>query len=257
MKPSVSIAKIGGHLINQDEELKSFLKSFAELEGLKILVHGGGRSASEISSKLGVKVNMLEGRRVTTESALEVATMVYAGSINKKIVSLLQAFQCDALGVCGADLNLLVSKKRPIDPIDYGFVGDVEIEGVNTQRLEQLLNIGAVLVFSAITHDGLGQLLNTNADTIASILASAMVPHFDVSLYYCFEQEGVLDGAGNVIKSMTKNQFHAGKDAGSIRDGMIPKLSNGFGAIASGVKEVWVKKASDLGRVNGTKLLSN
>lgn len=187
---TLKIIKIGGNIINNPVELEAFIKAFSKLKGLKILVHGGGKEATALANKMGVEVKMIDGRRITDAKTIDITTMVYAGKINKTIVAQLQANQCNAIGLSGADGNFILAKKRPVKNIDYGFVGDVI--KVNTAVLKVLLNNHITPVFCALTHDANGQLLNTNADTIAAELAVAFAKDYQVELYYCFEKQGLL-----------------------------------------------------------------
>ena len=255
MNTSVKVIKIGGGVIEDPKALQAFCKSFSALEGPKILVHGGGKSASVLAEKLGVPTKMVEGRRITPKDSLEVITMSYAGTANKTIVAALQAYNCNALGLSGADANSVLATKRPVHNIDYGFVGD--IEKVNAPFIKTLLNMGICPVFCALTHDGNGQLLNTNADTIASSIAVAMAKDYHCSLWYCFEKEGVLSDLENniVIPSLSEAHMHKEIAAGVIQAGMIPKLQNGFNALKGGVKEVLIGNESLLkGNRNATRL---
>lgn len=243
------VIKIGGHVIDDEEQLQVFLEKFAALQGKKILVHGGGKIATRLASDLGVEVKMLEGRRVTDHKMLDVVTMVYAGLTNKKIVALLQKYDCDALGLSGADGNIIKAVKRPVKKVDYGYVGDILFDSVNTLNLKKFLEAGFTPVFSAITHNGQGQLLNTNADTIASALAVSLSKIYETRLIYCFEKNGVLNDVDNdnsVIKNLNREGFDRLKDAGVIYEGMIPKLENAFEAIGKGVKNVYIGNALNL-----------
>lgn len=236
---TLKIVKIGGNIINDAVALEQFLEDFALLKGPKILVHGGGHSASAMSEKLGIKVKKIDGRRLTDSASLEVITMVYAGKINKLIVSQLQAKSCKALGLSGADGNAIRSIKRPVEPIDFGYVGDV-VE-VNTNFINLLIREKLVPIFCAITHDNNGQLLNTNADTIASELAMALANDYQIELFYCFEKKGVLNDVLNensVIKKLDFSLYKDLKESGQIADGMIPKLDNSFHALNRNVKKV-------------------
>lgn len=246
---TLNIIKIGGNVIDDDIQLEAFLEKFAAIPGKKILVHGGGRIATRIAAKLGVEVKMVDGRRITDESTLDVVTMVYAGLTNKKIVASLQKYDCDAIGLSGADGNVIKAVKRPVREIDYGFAGDILADSVNSLSIKKFLDAGFTPVFSAITHNGNGQLLNTNADTIASALAVAMADHYETSLIYCFEKNGVLldvNDDNSVIEDITALDYIRYKDAGVIRDGMIPKLENAFDAINKGVQSVYVGNATNL-----------
>lgn len=243
------VIKIGGHVIDDEEQLQVFLEKFAALQGKKILVHGGGKIATRLATDLGVEVKMLEGRRVTDHKMLDVVTMVYAGLTNKKIVALLQKYDCDALGLSGADGNIIKAVKRPVKKVDYGYVGDILFDSVNTLNLKKFLEAGFTPVFSAITHNGQGQLLNTNADTIASALAVSLSKNYETRLIYCFEKNGVLsdiDNDNSIIKNLNREDFDRLKDSGVIYEGMIPKLENAFEAIGKGVKNVYIGNALNL-----------
>ena len=247
----LKIIKIGGNIIDDSQALKLFLSQFAQLEGLKILVHGGGKLATQMAQKMNVPVQMNEGRRITDASTLDIITMVYAGKINKNIVAQLQANNCNAIGFSGADGNSIVSVKRPVETIDYGFVGDVK--QVNTNTLKVLLNNHITPVFCAITHDKNGQLLNTNADTIASELAIGFAQHFKTELYYCFEKSGVLQDVTNdnsVVENINTKTYKTLIDDGIIADGMLPKLNNCFHAINNNVDKVCIGKTNMLFAAN-------
>lgn len=237
MKNKLTIVKIGGKVINEEDQLDAFLKKFVSLKGLKLLVHGGGNIASKLQEKLGVPVNMIEGRRVTDKDAIEIVTMVFAG-LNKKITAKLQSLDLQSVGLSGADFGHIVSKKRISTPIDYGYVGD--IQNIDTSCVKLLFDAGVTPVVCALTHDGNGQLLNTNADTIASELGQALSEIYEVDLVYCFEQPGVLSDFENkiVIPKMNKESYQKYKSEGVISDGMIPKLDNAFAAIDQGVSAV-------------------
>jgi acetylglutamate kinase len=251
-KKNLIIVKIGGQVIDDKDSLKDFLKQFAEIKEDKILVHGGGRLATELSNKLNIPVKMQEGRRITDRETLDIATMVYAGLINKNIVAGLQSLNCNAIGLCGADGNCIKAEKRAVKEIDYGFAGDLGQESVNTIFLSELLNHCLVPVFNAITHDGGGNLLNTNADTIASTLAVSLSSIYEVKLVYCFEKNGVLrhanDDSSLISTINTKEYFHF-KEQGIINGGMIPKLDNAFGALNNGVRTVHIGKAEQLSKL--------
>ncbi len=248
---TLKIIKIGGNIIDDSQVLTSFLNQFAQLKGAKVLVHGGGKLATQMAQKMNVPVQMNEGRRITDASTLDIITMVYAGKINKNIVARLQANNCNAIGFSGADGNSIVSEKRPVETIDYGFVGDVK--QVNTNTLEVLLNNNITPVFCAITHDKNGQLLNTNADTIASELAIGFAPHFKTELYYCFEKSGVLQDVTNdnsVVENINTKTYKTLIDDGIIADGMLPKLNNCFHAINNNVDKVCIGKTNMLFAAN-------
>ncbi len=237
----LSILKIGGKLLDDDAQLGSALSAFAKITGPKILVHGGGKKGSEISRRLGIEPQMVEGRRITDAATLEVVTMVYAGLLNKTVVAKLQALGCNAIGLSGADGNAILSKKRGAGAMDYGFVGDVET--VNNQLIISFLENDLTPVFSPITHDGSGQLLNTNADTIARMLAVSLAQNFDVTLKFCFEKNGILlnpSDDASVLPSLDFETYEKHKTAGVISEGMLPKLDNAFAAKNGGVAEVWV-----------------
>lgn len=251
MKEKLTIVKIGGKVIDQEELLDSFLSDFSQVEGKKILIHGGGKIASEKGQALGIEPNLVEGRRITDKDTLEVVIMVYGGLVNKNIVAKLQSNGVNALGMSGADANLLKAVKRPIKTIDYGFVGDVKKEDVNIGVASKLLDLDLFPVVCALTHDGKGNLLNTNADTMASIMASALSDSFAVNLVYCFEQPGVLEDFEKqlVIEDLTNESYRDYKSKGVIVDGMIPKLDNAFYAIQNGVKSVRIGAFSDLAQL--------
>lgn len=252
----LSLIKVGGKVVENPETLAKLLNDFKQIAGYKILVHGGGKLATELSQKMGIETKMVEGRRITDRETLEVVTMVYAGLVNKNIVAQLQALHINAMGLCGADFNLIRSIKRPVKDIDYGFVGDVqEVQG---DVLADLINQNIVPVVAPITHDRQGQLLNTNADTVANELAKAMAPHFDVHLYYCFEKPGVLmnpDDDNSIIREIKRKEFEQYKEEGIIQGGMIPKLDNAFNALACGVKEVIITQADRLLSGGGTHII--
>ncbi len=266
---SLHVIKIGGNIIDDPEQLESFLNDFSKLDGHKILVHGGGKIATKLSADLGIESELIEGRRVTDAESLKVVAMVYAGLINKNIVAGLQKHNCNAIGLAGADGNIIRAKKRPLKTIadgrqiDYGFVGDLDDNSVDAQAIYKLVQAGFTPVFSAITHDGNGQLLNTNADTIASVIAVAMSGLYTTSLVYCFEKSGVLRDVGDegsVIKTIDPDEYKQLKKEGVIHSGMIPKLDNAFEAISKGLGEVCIGKADALPQLKektfGTRLKS-
>ncbi|MEK6508164.1 MULTISPECIES: acetylglutamate kinase [Myroides] len=246
---SLTVIKIGGNIVDDESALNAFLDIYARIEGPKVLVHGGGKLATRMAAQLGIETQMVNGRRITDEAMLPIAVMVYAGLINKQITAQLQARGCDAMGISGADAKLIQSHKRPTEPIDYGYVGDFEASDVNVVRLQQLLEIGINPVFSAITADKEGQLLNTNADTIASNIAVALATKYKVALVYCFEHKGVLqdiNDENSVITTINQENFTQLKQQGVIADGMLPKIENALAAVNQGVDKVCIKKAEDL-----------
>jgi acetylglutamate kinase len=252
----LTLIKVGGKIVEEPETLKALLHDFSRIEGYKVLVHGGGRSATQIASRLGIESQMVNGRRVTDAETLKVVTMVYAGLVNKNIVAGLQALNVNALGLTGADLNYMRSEKRPVGEVDYGFVGDVK--EVQSEILADLIKRGVVPVLAPLTHDKQGHLLNTNADTIAGEAAKALSKHFDVTLVFCFEKAGVLMDAGkddSVIPEITRNTFVDYVAQEIIQGGMIPKLENAYEAIDAGVKEVIITKADHLLTGGGTKVI--
>jgi acetylglutamate kinase len=285
----IRVVKIGGNVVDNPELLKKFVEDFAQMPGMKLLVHGGGVMASQMQKSMGMVPQMIEGRRVTDEETLRVVTMVYAGWCNKNITALLQAQGCNAIGLTGADGNAIKARKRPPvhveslnQEVDYGFVGDVSAESVNAKFIYSLLEKGIVPVFNAINHDGEGNLLNTNADTIASSVATAMANYqyrtrrdvccrceecthcsddgrltHIVELLYCFEKDGVLydkDDDSSVIPEIDREKFAQLKGEGRVADGMIPKLTNSFKAIDNGVERVVIKHARNLLNPLGTIL---
>lgn len=261
MKP-LTIIKIGGNVIDNSEKLHQFLLDFTALPGDKILVHGGGKIATELGQSLGIEAKMVDGRRITDIETLRIVTMVYAGLINKNMVAQLQAKGLNAIGLTGADGNVIKAVKRPVKEIDYGFVGDLDEHSVSVTTLANLLEANLTPVMCAITHDGETQLLNTNADTIASSVAVAMSALYETRLVYCFEKKGVLRDVNDdatVVREIRAGEFEALKADGTVAGGMIPKLHNAFEAISKGVSAVYIGKAdelSELGRAAfGTKML--
>lgn len=248
------VIKIGGNIIDDETKLSSFLKSFALVEGKKILIHGGGKLATKIAEAMGVQQQMIDGRRITDAETLKIVTMVYAGYINKNIVAQLQSFGCDAIGMSGADSNVMKAHKR-VATVDYGFVGD--IDEVNAELLHTILHMNDAVVLAPITHDGNGQLLNTNADTIAQETAKAMSKLYDVDLIYSFEKAGVLldvNDDSSVVALINPEAYEQLKAQGKIFAGMLPKLDNAFAAVYSGVKKVIIGKAEELQQlIYGTK----
>lgn len=239
----LTILKIGGNILDNPSYLENLLDSFSLLPGKKILVHGGGKIANVLMEQLGIKPNMVDGRRITDEKTLEIVTMVYAGLINKNLVAQLQKRGCEAIGLTGADANIIPAVKRPVKEIDYGFVGDVYPTDINSNTIISFLGMGLVPVCAPITHNGDGDLLNTNADTIASSVATALAPYYQVNLIYCFEKNGVLmdpQDENSVISKIDPKIFEEYKESGVISAGMIPKLENAFKALNAGVKQVTI-----------------
>lgn len=242
------VTKIGGNVLDDDVALQKFLKDFASIQSPKILIHGGGAMATKIGDQLGIQSKYIDGRRITDRQTLDLVTMVYGGLINKHVVALLQLLGCNALGVTGADGNMIKAVKRPIKEIDYGFVGDITPDSVNSTLLYFLLKQNVVPVFAPLTHSE-GTILNTNADTIASVLAISLSKHFDVRLIFCFEKKGVLrdvNDENSVIRQLTEGSYNQLLGEGVFTDGILPKLENSFSALHAGVKEVLVGEASDL-----------
>jgi len=252
----LTIIKVGGKVVEDSQSLNLLLDQYQKISGYKILVHGGGNTATEIAGKLGIETKMVEGRRITDAAMLDVATMVYGGLVNKKIVAGLQARNCNALGLTGADLGLIRAKKRPVQNIDFGYVGDVE--EVNSRELRLLLNENVVPVIAPLTHDGKGQLLNTNADTIASEIAIELSAFYNVFLFYCFEKKGVLmnqNDETSIIFELDQMLFEQYKNDGIINTGMIPKLENAFRSKRKGVKEVLITNAQNIATGRGTRII--
>ena len=253
MKEKLTVIKVGGKIVEEENTLSQLLVDFSAIEGYKVLVHGGGRSATKLASQLGIESKMVNGRRITDAETLKVVTMVYGGLVNKNIVAGLQAKGVNAMGFTGADMNVIRSVKRPVKDIDYGFVGDVE--KVNAELLGNLIRQGIVPVMAPLTHDGQGSMLNTNADTIAGETAKALAQLFDVTLVFCFEKKGVLldeNDDDSVIPIITPELFKEYVDKGIIQGGMIPKLENSFSAIDAGVSQVVITLASAIHQEGGT-----
>ena len=253
MKEKLTVIKVGGKIVEETETLNRLLCDFSALPGYKVLVHGGGRSATRIASQLGIESKMVNGRRITDAETLKVVTMVYGGLVNKSIVAGLQAKGINAIGLTGADMDIIRSVKRPVKDIDYGFVGDVK--RVDAEALASLVRRNVVPVLAPLTHDGKGNILNTNADTIAGEIAKALAAIFDVTLVYCFEKKGVLSDENNddsVIPVLTPDLFKKYVTKGIIKEGMIPKLENSFSAIDAGVTEVIITSASAIREKAGT-----
>ena len=254
----VTVVKVGGAIVEDSEQLAQLLKDFAAIPGKKVLVHGGGRRATKVAAALGIESKMVNGRRITDADMLEVVTMVYGGLVNKNLVAKLQANGVNALGLTGADMDVIHSHKRPLkDGIDFGFVGDVE--RANGKMLQTLINEGITPVMAPLTHDGKGNILNTNADTIASETAKALAPYYDVTLIYSFEKKGVLSNPeddDSVIPVITHADFERYKADGTVAGGMIPKLENALAAIDAGVKEVIITLATAIDGKHGTVIKS-
>jgi len=252
----LTIIKVGGKVVEESEALSALLDQLKKISGNKLLVHGGGSTATVIAEKLGLETHMVEGRRITDAGMLEVVTMVYGGLLNKKIVAGLQARGMNAVGLTGADFNLIEAHKRPVADIDYGFVGDVD--DVNVSELRLLINENVVPVIAPLTHDGKGQILNTNADTIAAELATELANHYNVYLFYCFEKKGVLtnpEDESSVVYDLDRELFNKYTREGIISEGMIPKLENGFRAKHKGVKEVLITNPENISTGRGTRLV--
>lgn len=262
----VTVIKVGGAVVEDEATLQALIHDFASLEGLKVLVHGGGRSATRIASQLGIESQMVGGRRITGEEMISVVTMVYGGLVSKRLVALLQAEGVNALGVTGADMDLIRSHKRPLKEvtmddgskqmIDFGWVGDVD--RADGKQLKMLLESGVVPVVAPLTHDGEGHILNTNADTMAQTVATALAPYYNVTLTYCFEKPGVLRDAeddNSVISTITPNEYAQLKADCIVSGGMIPKLDNAFQALESGVERVIITQATNLDGSKGTCLM--
>lgn len=254
----VTVVKVGGAIVEDSEQLAQLLKDFAAIPGKKVLVHGGGRRATKVAAALGIESKIVNGRRITDADMLEVVTMVYGGLVNKNLVAKLQANGVNALGLTGADMDVIHSHKRPLkDGIDFGFVGDVE--RANGKMLQTLINEGITPVMAPLTHDGKGNILNTNADTIASETAKALAPYYDVTLIYSFEKKGVLSNPeddDSVIPVITHADFERYKADGTVAGGMIPKLENALAAIDAGVKEVIITLATAIDGKHGTVIKS-
>ena len=258
MMEKITVIKVGGAVVEDEAQLTQLLQDFSAIEGRKVLVHGGGRRATKVAAQLGIETQMVNGRRITDASMLEVVTMVYGGLVNKNVVARLQAQGIDALGLTGADIDVIRSHKRPLkNGVDYGFVGDVD--RADGDRLHTLIEAGIVPVMAPLTHDGMGNILNTNADTIAGETAKALAKHYDVTLVFCFEKKGVLsnpDDDESVIPTITRADFDRYVADGTISGGMIPKIENAFNAIDAGVGRVVITKADSIGLNFGTVIVN-
>ena len=258
MKENITIVKVGGAVVEDEAQLVQLLRDFTAIEGAKILVHGGGRRATKIAERLGIETKMVDGRRITDADMLEIVTMVYGGLVNKNVVARLQALGCDAIGLTGADANILLSAKRPLkNGVDFGFVGDVKL--ANGTKIAHFIEAGLIPVVAPLTHDGKGNMLNTNADTMASETAKAMAAAgYDVTLIYAFEKPGVLrdaDDDDSVIEKINHTDFEAYKTDGTISGGMLPKIENALAAVDAGVKRVIITKATAIDGQHGTVIM--
>lgn len=254
MKEKLTLIKVGGAIVEDEAQLNSLLQHFTAIEGRKVLVHGGGRRATQVAAQLGIESKMVNGRRITDAEMLQVVTMVYGGLVNKNLVAKLQAQGVNALGLTGADMDVLRSHRRPIkNGVDYGFVGDVDkADGV---RLQQLIEQGITPIMAPLTHDGAGNILNTNADTIAAETAKALAPYYDVTLIFCFEKAGVLADANDdssVIPAINHEDFSRYVADGTISGGMIPKIENALAAVDAGVERVIITLANAIDGKHGT-----
>ena len=258
MMEKITVIKVGGAVVEDEAQLTQLLQDLSAIEGRKVLVHGGGRRATKVAAQLGIETQMVNGRRITDASMLEVVTMVYGGLVNKNVVARLQAQGIDALGLTGADIDVIRSHKRPLkNGVDYGFVGDVD--RADGDKLHTLIEAGIVPVMAPLTHDGMGNILNTNADTIAGETAKALAKHYDVTLVFCFEKKGVLsnpDDDESVIPTITRADFDRYVADGTISGGMIPKIENAFNAIDAGVGRVVITKADSIGLNFGTVIVN-
>lgn len=255
-KKSITVVKVGGAVLEEPSSLAEVLSAFSRIQGPKVLVHGGGRRATAVASQLGIENVMVQGRRVTPAPMLDVTVMVYAGLVSKQVVAKLNCLGVKSIGVCGADMACILSHKRPVVDVDYGFVGDVE--KVDAESLRLLIDGGIVPVVGPITCDKDGQLLNTNADTIASSVACALAEHYDVSLVFCFEKPGVMadpDDESSVFPTVDREKFATLVESGVVNGGMVPKLTNAFAAIDAGVSKVIITKADCLGTNKGTVII--
>ena len=254
MKEKLTIVKVGGAVVEDEVQLAQLLKDFSAIEGRKVLVHGGGRRATQVAASLGIESKMVNGRRITDADMLSVVTMVYGGLVNKNLVARLQANGVNALGLTGADINVIRSHKRPLkDGIDFGFVGDVDT--ADGQMLSRLIEAGITPVMAPLTHDGMGHILNTNADTLASETAQSLAPYYDVTLIFSFEKKGVLsnpDDDDSVIPTITRTDFIKYKADGTISGGMLPKIENALAAIDAGVSRVIITLATAIDGQHGT-----
>lgn len=258
MKEKITVIKVGGKIVEEEHSLSALLDRFAAIEGRKVLIHGGGRSATRIAGSMGIESRMVEGRRITDEAMLRVVTMVYGGLVNKNIVAKLQARNVNALGLTGADCNIITAHKRAVKDIDYGFVGDVERS--DGDMLKRLIEQGLVPIIAPLTHDKMGNLLNTNADTMAAETAKALAGFYNVTLMFCFELPGVMrnpEDPDSIIGTITRNSYKELKESGVISGGMIPKIDNAFNAIENGVEKVIITRADSIDGTSGTHILKD
>jgi acetylglutamate kinase len=248
-KAILNVIKIGGNVLDDAHQLAEFVENFSAVQGPKILVHGGGKIATKLGARLGLEPKYIDGRRITDEDTLQLVTMVYGGLINKQLVAALQARGCNAIGLTGADGNIIPAKKRPAEPIDFGWVGDVKSNEIDSALLHAILQKNLAIVFAPLTHDGQGNMLNTNADTIASALAVALSSRYQVQLVYCFEKKGVLldvEDEDSVISRINRADFLELKTGQKLHSGILPKIENALKAVESGVNKVIIGHASDL-----------
>lgn len=254
----IKVVKIGGNVIDSEEALSSFVSDFASIEGPKVLVHGGGKLATRLAERLDIPTTMIDGRRVTDSDTLDVVTMVYAGLVNKRIVAMLQSLGCNAIGLSGADGGVVRATRRAANPIDFGFVGDISVEGVDAAFIRNLTEQGTVPVFCSIMHDGKGQLLNCNADSVASAVAVGLATECDTELLFCFEKRGVMrdvDDDTSVIANINREGYKTLLAEGVVNKGMIPKIDGAFRALECGVKVVTIKHSAELADSSaGTKI---
>ena len=254
----IKVVKIGGNVIDSEEALSSFVSDFASIEGPKVLVHGGGKLATRLAERLDIPTTMIDGRRVTDSDTLDVVTMVYAGLVNKRIVAMLQSLGCNAIGLSGADGGAIMATRRAANPIDFGFVGDISVEGVDAAFIRNLTEQGIVPVFCSIMHDGKGQLLNCNADSVASAVAVGLATECDTELLFCFEKRGVMrdvDDDTSVIANINREGYKTLLAEGVVNKGMIPKIDGAFRALECGVKVVTIKHSAELADSSaGTKI---
>ncbi len=261
-KEDLYIIKIGGNVIDNEEALVSFLKDFSSISAKKILVHGGGKIATSIGDKLGIKSKYIDGRRITDNETIDLVTMVYGGLVNKKIVASLQSLHCSSIGLTGADANVMPAVKRPVKEIDYGWAGDLNANDITIDTWQMFLDNGLVPVLAPLTHDSRGHILNTNADTMAAVLSIALSKQYNVKLVYCFEKDGVLENADtdtSVINSLDINTYQQLKENKKLHSGILPKIDNAFHAVNCGVEEVIIGNSARLMQLlagqSGTKIL--